>query len=239
MTDETGPAGGGALASRDRPAPPTFGPDVEHVRVDEDAWGDIYVVGDVHGCHDRLLALLDRLDPSPDDLVVFVGDLVRKGPDSRAVVELVRDAPNFLSVRGNNEQKLVAGEKDVPDLYPVEDYLHDLPVVVSWGDALAVHGGIDPRRPTEALSVESLLNCRAIPAENGYDGPFWFDRYDGPHTVFFGHTPLEEPVVADSAVGLDTGCVYGGDLTAYDYYAEEFVSVPGREHESRPDHKFV
>ena len=92
---------------------PRFGSDVEapHRRVDPDDREGIYVGGDVHGCPDALDRLIDGLGVTDDDLVVFVGDLVRKGPDSRGAVERVRDAPNTLTVRGNNEEKLLRGEK--------------------------------------------------------------------------------------------------------------------------------
>ncbi len=210
-----------------------------HVRIDADTWEDIYIVGDVHGCHDRLQALLGRIDPSGDDLLLFVGDLIRKGPDSRKVVDLVRESDNMLSVRGNNEEKVIDGRKDIPELYGVEEYIGGMPVVVSWDDQLIVHGGVDPRRPLHEQDVEELLNTRAIPPEGGYDGPFWFDRFEGPPRVFFGHTVLAEPAIGEWAVGLDTGCVYGGELTAYDYYAEECISVPGHEHEERADRKII
>lgn len=216
-------------------------PDVAayHHRVDASEWEEIYVVGDVHGCFDRLQALLDELDPSDEELVVFVGDLIRKGPDSRRVVELVRDSPNMLSVRGNNEEKVIDGRKDIPELYDVEAYIDEMPVVISWDDQMVVHGGVDPRHALREQGIKDLLNTRAIPPEQGYDGPFWFDLFEGPQRVFFGHTVLAEPVLNDWAVGLDTGCVYGGELTAYDYYAEEVVSISGDEHQGRADRKVI
>jgi diadenosine tetraphosphatase ApaH/serine/threonine PP2A family protein phosphatase len=67
---------------------------------------------------------------------------------------------------------------------------------------------------------------RAVPPQNGYSGPFWFEGYEGPPRVFFGHTVLERPLETEAAVGLDTGCVYGGELTAYDCTRDRFVSVP-------------
>ena len=82
-------------------------------------------------------------------------------------------------------------------------------------------------------------HCSATP-EAGYDGPFWFEQYEGPSRVFFGHTVLDEPVVSDHAVGLDTGCVYGGALTAYDLKCDELVSVPAeREYQARADRKII
>ena len=85
--------------------------EAQHQHVDVDAWDDIYVIGDVHGCLSELEMLLDELDTSEDDLVVFVGDLVRKGPDNHGVVDLVRSSPNMLSIRGNNEEKIFGALK--------------------------------------------------------------------------------------------------------------------------------
>jgi serine/threonine protein phosphatase 1 len=211
-----------------------------HLRLDVGAWEGIYVVGDVHGCRAELEALLTALDPAEEDLVLFVGDLIRKGPDSLGVVELVRDTPNAFSIQGNNEAKLVHDRVDVPELDPVADYVESLPVVISFDDAFLVHGGVDTRLPLAEQGIERLLNTRSIPPENGYDGPFWFEAYGGPERVFFGHTVFDAPVVTEHAVGLDTGCVYGGSLTAYDYRADEVLSVPAFEtYQSRPDRKVL
>jgi serine/threonine protein phosphatase 1 len=200
-----------------------------HRRLDAERFDDIYVVGDVHGCIAELDDLLDRLDLCPDDLVVFVGDLVRKGPESRAVLDRVASAPNLLSVRGNNEQKFLDGDAPPTRLGDAVEHIPGMPAAISFDDALVVHGGVDPRRPLGAQTLEDLLKIRAIPPSNGYDGPFWFDIHEGPPRVFFGHTVLDAPIETEWAVGLDTGCVHGRRLTAYDYRADEFLSVPARE----------
>jgi serine/threonine protein phosphatase 1 len=222
---------------------PQFGPDIraQHRRLDVDEWDDVYLVGDVHGCRRRLEALVGELGVTDDDLVVFVGDLVRKGPDSRGVLELVRDRDNFHSVRGNNEEKLLRGTKELPALD--DDHLEciaSMPVAISFADTLVVHGGVDPRRPLSAHDVDDLQNFRSMQDGGSYgDRPYWFEAYEGPRRVFFGHTVLERPVVRDYAVGLDTGCVYGGELTAYDWRRDRVHAVPGEEYEARPDRKFL
>jgi len=209
-----------------QPAPPGVEVSVPHQRLDSTAWEDIYVIGDVHGCRATLERLLDTLAPSRDDLVVFVGDLLRKGPDSSGTLELLRERPNLRAVRGNNEQKLIDGRATLGSLTD-EDlaYLDSLPVVLSWDDVLVVHGGIDHRKPlSEHTSVE-LLNARSLAPEGGYERPYWFEARSERPRVFFGHTVLAEPLVSPYAVGLDTGCVYGGRLTAFDYREETAVSV--------------
>ncbi len=222
--------------------PPQFSDDVEphHERLDLDEYGDVYLVGDVHGSRTPLETLLAEFALADDDLVVFVGDLVRKGPDSPGVIDLVRGDDRLVSVRGNNEQKIVRGDK-APDWLRDGDraFFESLPVAISFADALVVHGGVDPRRPLADHTLEELLTMRA-PHGDGYDGPFWYEDYDGPNRVFFGHTVHDCPVERESAVGLDTGCVYGGTLTAYDFRRDEFVTVdPATTHQSRSDEKIV
>jgi serine/threonine protein phosphatase 1 len=212
----------------------------EHHHVDADAWADIYVVGDVHGCLRELERLLDRLDPARNDLVVFVGDLVRKGPDSAGVIDLVRSRRNFLTVRGNNEEKLLRGEKSLDSLDAADrQWIAELPVAIHWDGALVVHAGVDPRKSLVEHTVDDFENVREL-GDGDYEPPFWYDEYTGDRRVFFGHTPLSAPVVRETAVGLDTGCVYGGALTAYDLRDDRFVSVaPDRIIKQRPAHKFV
>lgn len=207
-----------------------FAPEVEsqHMRIDRSRWDDVYVVGDVHGCVGELGRLLRKMEVSEDDLVVFVGDLVRKGPKSGEVLELVRGHDNMVSVRGNHEENVLMGMEPADQLSRQHlDYIDSLPVVVSWGRNLVVHGGIDPEAPLRQNSVTDLQSRRTV---EGYDhqGRFWFQEYDGEPTVFFGHTVMETPLDTGDALGLDTGCAYGGSLTAYDCADGSFLSVSAR-----------
>lgn len=217
-----------------------FDGSVSHRRIDADAFETIYVAGDVHGCRDSFERLLDEIDLQDDELLVLVGDLVRKGPDSKGVLDLVQSHENVLSVRGNNEAKLIHGEKTLSALDD-EDiaWLAELPHAISWEDTLVVHGGVPPEQALSALGPERLLETRA-PNGDGYDGPFWFDAYEGPPRVFFGHTVLETPLEREWAVGLDTGCVYGGSLTAYDTSTGQFISVePAETYQERSEDDIV
>lgn len=221
--------------------PPQFSATIEadHNRIDIDRYDDVYIVGDVHGSRAALDQLLLDLGLSDDDLAVFVGDLVRKGPDSPGVIDRIRDDPRLVSIRGNNEQKIIRGEKDPAWLRESDrDYLESLPVAISFDDVIVVHGGIDPQKPLEDHSTDDLLTMRS-PHGDGYDGPFWYDEYDGPYRVFFGHTVHDQPVDRKHAVGLDTGCVYGGTLTAYDYRNDAFVTVETTTHQERSSSKVV
>lgn len=226
----------------DESTPMSFAPAIEtdHWRFDPASHDDIYIVGDVHGCIDELRALWDRLDPSGNDLVVFVGDLIRKGPASTEVVAFVMDSEHAVSVRGNNEAKVIHEQIDTDPYEKVAGTLDTFPLVITFGETVVVHGGINPTKPLGEQTARELLEMRSVPPENGYSGPFWFDRHDGPWQICFGHTVLAEPFVCDGAVGLDTGCVYGGALTAYDYYSGDIVQVPANEtYQERSDDKIL
>jgi serine/threonine protein phosphatase 1 len=218
-----------------------FSDAIAHRRIDPDEYEETYVVGDVHGCLDSLERLLSKLDATEETLVVFVGDLVRKGPDSKGVVDLIRSRENLVPVRGNNEQKFLTGDASLPELGDEDlSYLTSLPVALSWADGVVVHGGIDPRKPLADHTTEELLTMRSLADAGGYDRPLWFEQTHDLPRVFFGHTPLARPFVTPDAVGLDTGCVYGGQLTAFDCQRERFVAVePPRTYQHRPDDKFI
>lgn len=214
---------------------------VEHTHIDPANWDDIYIVGDPHGCRAAVERLCEQLGVTESDLLVFVGDLVRKGPDTKGVVDLVRSARNMVTVRGNNEEKLLRGSKTVPTLTDDDlDWIADRPLVISLPETLVTHAGIDPRKNRADHTVDDLQNVRSMVPDASYEPPFWFDRYEGPERVFFGHTVLAEPIVRDHAVGLDTGCVYGNQLTAYDWRRDDIVSVePTDTFEERPAEKFI
>src|SRR6266850_1402667 len=64
------------------------------------------VVGDIHGCYDELMALLEKVDVRDSDRVVSVGDLIAKGPKSREVLELFMTDARFSTVIGNHDLAL-------------------------------------------------------------------------------------------------------------------------------------
>ena len=91
-----------------------------------------------------------------------------------------------------------------------------------------VHAGIEPGRPPEESPIQSLTRARRV---EGKGSPYWYERYEGPELVLFGHTPGKIPRARIFggrlvSLGLDTACVYGGALTAYSPELDEVVSIP-------------
>ncbi|MFP4117275.1 MAG: metallophosphoesterase family protein [Salinivenus sp.] len=229
------------VSTADTLSPIEFAPAIEnqHVRVDPSDWADIYVVGDVHGCIDELEQMLDELAITEDDLVLFVGDLVRKGPDSQAVVDRVRSTENMMTIRGNNEQKIIDGTADPGLDDDAKDYIASLPLAISVGQNLLVHGGIDIEKALTDQTEDDLLEHRYVSDADEAAATYWFERHDELPRVFFGHTVLDAPFVTDHAVGLDTGCVHGHGLSVYNLTTETLYQITSEEYKHRSEDSTV
>ncbi|MDP9150328.1 MAG: metallophosphoesterase [Myxococcota bacterium] len=191
------------------------------------------IVGDVHGCTAEVESLLDKVSFSPGmDRLVFVGDLILRGPDSRGALALARRLGARV-VRGNHEQKLLArrtGDSPVSAEHArlAQELSRDewawLEATPHWIDLPAhgirvVHAGVIPGITVDRVPPEALLRMRTLGGRNGWSdeqdaGPLWGRRYSGPPHVVFGHNARAEPQLHRWATGIDTGCVYGGRLTA-------------------------
>lgn len=215
----------------------------------------VYAIGDIHGCLDPLERLLEKID---DDLaghegeahLVFLGDYVDRGPDSRGVIERLVAGPlpgsHAVFLMGNHEQKMVelldrsadkgdasawlafggdatmasygvepsdllAANRPIEDVLsdivpgPHRDFLVGLDNHHRIGDYLFVHAGIRPGVALEEQSARDKMWIRA---------PFLESKDDHGVHVVHGHTPTKGPDRRPNRTGIDTGCCYGGDLTA-------------------------
>lgn len=203
------------------------------------------VVGDIHGCYDELCELLDRLALKSGDRLVSVGDLVVKGLKNREVLELFMADERFSAVLGNHDRKLLRywkGKKvslkksHESALSELESdrrryaaYLDSLPLMLDLGAHVVVHAGVRPGVPLEEQSAEDLTELRTLGGDRtDREGMPWYKVYEGDKTVLFGHWPAGELRRGPCALGLDTGCVYGYQLTAYVIETGELVQVNAR-----------
>jgi hypothetical protein len=195
------------------------------------------IVGDVHGCVHELGRLLDRVGPGADDRVLFTGDLVARGPDSSGVLALFRQVKG-QAVLGNHEHQLLAAHRArqsgsrrprVSALHyglfrRFEDadwaLLEQLPLWLSLPEhgLSIVHAGVAPALSLTAQDPWTLTHIRTIDPEGKpsprHDFEPWAARYSGDPHIVFGHNSRLGLQLAPAATGLDTGCVYGGALTA-------------------------
>ncbi len=205
-----------------------------------------YVFGDVHGMWHKLRNLLDKIPFREDrDRLVFLGDLVNRGPDSRAVIDLVLELRErglaVVCLRGNHELMfrdylngrnrtlfLVNGGestlysyrtgRDMESRVP-ERHAKFLDGLLPWFELehhILVHAGLKPGVPLSLQEDKDLYWIR---------NEFISSTFDFGKKVVFGHTPFREPFVDGLKIGIDTGAVYGNRLTCVCLPDEVFTSV--------------
>lgn len=212
----------------------------------------LYAIGDIHGCLDQLKALMAKLPLRKNDELLFIGDYIDRGPDSKGVVDYVLELRQgrpgkVICLMGNHEWMLLnhldgsdplswlqnggeatlasyGGEDQIP--YAHQEFFHSLSPLHRTDAYLFVHAGIRPGVPLEAQSTEDMLWIR----REFYLYP---GRFDPP--VVFGHTPLREVLIQEDRIGIDTGCVFGGKLTCLVLPGRELIQVSGIKASGRAD----
>ena len=237
--------------------------------------GPFDIIGDVHGCFDELVSLLERLGYQvtlpqvgygsdvgfsvfhPEGRkAVFVGDLVDRGPGVvkvlKLVMQMVADGA-ALCVAGNHESKLVRKLKgrNVQVSHGLAESLEQLDMetpefqrqatqfmdelishyVLDGGNLVVAHAGMKEEYQGRASArVRDFCLYGETTGETDEWGlpvrADWAAGYRGKATVVYGHTPVAEPVWLNRTINVDTGCVFGGRLTALRYPENELVSVP-------------
>ena len=191
----------------------------------------LLAIGDIHGCLDQLKVLMDKVLPTASDQVVFLGDYVDRGPAGAGVIDYLLEFgntfPATVFLRGNHEQMFADyleghdpsaflmngglktlssyqdnGQWPIPSSH--HTFLKTLSNCYETEGFIFVHAGLRPGIPLSEQDNSDLIWIRR---------EFISSNYDWGKTVVYGHTPLEEPFLAESRIGLDTGCVYGRQLT--------------------------
>ena len=236
-------------------------------------------IGDVHGCLEELRELLEAVRyVAGEDRLVFVGDLVDRGPDPVGVVREVRalsERGDVLTVMGNHEEKLVRWFKRVDeertqgkrnlmtppaperlaqwDAFDEADraWLADRPITAEPAPGwTVVHGGFESTE-SGVQRPQKMMRCRWVDAETGKmislpegslaappegrNRVFWMERWRGPAHVVYGHavhsleTPrIDRPAPSVECWGIDTGCCFGGRLTALCLETRDVTQVPAK-----------
>ena len=234
-----------------------------------EARGPFDLIGDVHGCYTELVALIAALGYTlahdgarwsaahPDGrTLVFVGDLVDRGPQSAEVLELVMDlvqGGQALCVNGNHEARLLRHLRGHPSklshglaetlasLEPrdaafkarVADFCDGLlsHYVLDEGRLIVAHAGLKEEfhgRTSGAVRSFALYGETTGEIDE-YGLPVranWAAGYRGRAMVVHGHVPVVEAEWLNNTIDLDTGCCFGGKLSALRYPERELCSVP-------------
>ena len=190
---------------------------------------------------------------------VFVGDLVDRGPDTPGVLRLVMgmvEAGHALCVPGNHENKLVRalGGRKVQVKHGLAESLEQLSreteefrkrvvefcrglvshYVLDGGNLVVAHAGLKEvyqgRASGRVRSFAMYGDTTGETDEYGLPVRYpWAEEYRGKAMVLYGHTPVVAPEWVNNTLCLDTGCVFGGELTALRYPERALVAVPAEQ----------
>ena len=232
----------------------------------KDEHGPFDVIGDIHGCYDELVLLLEKLGYVADGSggmshpegrkAVFLGDFCDRGPRNVDVLKLAMNMVNsgnamsvcgnhdtklFRYLRGNNVQithglEVTVTELEKESLEFKEQAKLFLDKLVSHyvlddGNLVVAHAGIKQSyigRGSMAVK-EFCLYGETTGETDEFGMPVrldWAADYRGRAAIVYGHTPQLEVQSMNNTFCIDTGCVFGGKLTAFRYPEKEFVEVP-------------
>lgn len=199
------------------------------------------VVGDIHGCYNELMALLEKTGLRDEDLLVSVGDLVDRGNTSTEVWQYFMQRPNTIALMGNHERKHLQGIHNYAQEIVKVQMGTQYPLFLAWAmtlpyyfetdDAIIVHAAMEHDLPLheqrqEVLSGttagERYLEKKYGPMVNQTDlntcklnPACWYTHYTGPKPVIYGHSVTgDRPRIVNNTYGIDTGACHGGYLTA-------------------------
>jgi protein phosphatase len=196
-----------------------------------------------------------RATPPDGRRAVFVGDYGDRGPDTPSVLKLVMSmaaAGDAICLPGNHDTKLVRKLKgrDVQITHGLGETLEQLEsqadefreqvrefldklvshVVLDEGKLVVAHAGM--KQAYQGRSSGRVRDFALFGETTGETDQFglpvrlrWASEYRGPATVVYGHTPVAEPEWLNNTINIDTGCVFGGRLTALRWPERELVSV--------------
>ena len=203
----------------------------------------LIAIGDIHGEVEKLNSLIDRLYLQKQDKVIFLGDYIDRGLNSKAVIERILDLSKKIEcvfLKGNHEDmllktKITQSQDDIehwllsggistydnygdyPAIFNTHGkFLDSLKLYHIEQNYMFVHAGINPKKELSEQTKDDLLWIREEFLDNSHNLPY---------KIIFGHTPFREPLILDDKIGIDTGCGKEKDLplTAFICDSETFI----------------
>jgi serine/threonine protein phosphatase 1 len=208
----------------------------------------IFVVGDIHGCFDKLRALMDKIPINyAQDQLIFIGDYIDRGPSSVEVVDYLIDLkkrfPGTIFLMGNHEDMLQnyldgsdrftyllnGGQRTLEEYLSRSNNPKTYPVPsehLEFFNSLCLY-----YQTEDYIFVHAGLR-KKVPLESQEKmdllwirDEFIYSDFNFGKRVIFGHTPFKEPLLQSNKIGIDTGAVYGNRLTCIQLPQMEFFSA--------------
>ncbi len=196
------------------------------------------IIGDIHGCFDELMNLLDKINFNTNDLLLTVGDMIDRGPKTYDVVKFFMNTKNAVSCLGNHERRLLGTlknekipawtQKQTITRIPLDEindwmrYLSELPAVIKANHVIITHARLDPDK--ELCEQDDYFTCAVGSYPNAIEIdihgiPTWYNNLTNTNSVdkpiCIGHRKYDSiELVKNKLYGLDTEVFKTGELTA-------------------------
>lgn len=179
-------------------------------------------ITDIHGELNKLESVLSKIKTQSDDIFVFMGDYIDRGPNSKDVVDRIIEQANYnrcVYLIGSHEYALLHASTDEYYQFLFENYggpstvksygsfnnifkvhgefFRNLQFYYLTDKYLFVHAGINPFYSLEEQSETDLVYIR---------NKFIYSKHNLPQIIIFGHTEFDEPYVDEYKIGIDLGC---------------------------------
>ena len=180
-------------------------------------------ITDIHGELGKLESLLEKLDLTPDDTIVFMGDYIDRGKNSKGVIDKIISLSDFCKcvyLKGSHEYAYLNARKgdeyykylfwnyggvqtvesygSFENIYNVHgEFLESLLPYYETEDYFFIHAGLRPNIPLEEQQEEDFFYIRS---------EFYSHKTNFPKKIIFGHTEFDEPQVQADKICIDTGC---------------------------------
>jgi serine/threonine protein phosphatase 1 len=198
-------------------------------------------IGDIHGCSDALSSVLRAIDPQPNDTIITLGDYVNRGIDSKGALDLLIELSGrfrLVPILGNHDEMMLKANGSRSSFRHWMEF-GGIETLDSYGDT--GHISLVPRQHFDFLEscVAYFENETHFFTHGNYDPDLPLDQQDertlrrlslrdfvpGPHVsgkiAVVGHTPQTEVLDLGHLICVDTGCAYGGKLTAMELESGE------------------
>ncbi len=220
--------------------------------------GKAFAIGDVHGCVTELRMLINKLPLAADSTLVFLGDYIDRGPNSKEVIETILELGRSFHVvplMGNHERMLLrfwakprsenaamfifnggsatlASYADDTGQFRIPEkhltFLRSLPLCHQTDDYFFVHAGV-PDVPIEEIDPPKYARDLLWIRK-----PFLESQYHWSHRIVHGHSPVKEVAFLERRINVDTGCVRNHHLSAIELPEGKVYTVPRKAKSAQP-----
>lgn len=187
-----------------------------------------FVVGDIHGCYDELIELIQKAGINEEDILLSLGDIIDRGPMSKEVYHFFKNRTNSKVIMGNHERKyinnILSYAQEIVKIQLGDEYeefvnwINTLDYFYETDDAIIVHAAFehDKKLNEQREDVLSGSTSGERYLEKKYNpDTYWSEYYKGDKPIIYGHHVTGDTIkIIGNTYGIDTGACHGGYLTA-------------------------